>query len=486
LDSEQTLIKLPDHRIKVGHCLVLSALTIAAYLQVRDHHFVWDTIPFVLENPWIHAWTLENVIAMFTEAHRANWHPVVLLSHALDFSLFGDDAGWHHVTNLVLHIINALFLYLLVYLLLIKVAQPPDQSAWVAFLTAIIFALHPQHVESVAWVVERKDVLYSLFALACLISYVGLAESPRKWAWHLVPFLLFCTSIGAKPMAVTLPVILIMLDIFPLKRAPDIPALFRLCLEKWHYLSISIIVALVTLVTQAEAMPSFDNLPLWVRALNAMDNTLFYVAHYIWPLNLSPFYAYPLDASHLVSPAFWLPGLSFLGLLAAVCGWAWRHGHLWPGLLAAFYLVTLLPVSGLIHVGPAKATDHYVYLATIPLSLLTALGLVKAWVNWPRAKVVLLSTTITYVTFLFLITQLQVTFWNNPLSLWTRVITIDPTSSFGHRNLASSYAGIGEWQLASQHAEASLRFGSPDVEFVLEVREELKRAENRAREGSEE
>lgn len=460
-------------QLTILQSLALITLVLVGYYQVKDHHFLWDTIPFVLENPWVHEWTIDNIRAMFTQAHRANWHPVVLLSHALDFSLFGNDSGRHHLTNLFLHLLNTLLLYGLVYKLLTTASTIKIESLWIAFLTALIFAIHPQHVESVAWVAERKDVLYSLFYLSCLWSYLNLVTLNKSHRHLLVPFLLFCISIGAKPMAVTLPVVLIMFDIFPLRRVTTLKNLIHCCLEKSHYFIVSMIVALVTLATQTEAMPGMENLPAWVRVLNAIDNCWFYLAHYLWPINLSPFYPYPQDISYLASPDFWLQGVIFLVLSVGLSTWLYFRGSVWPGLLVAFYLITLLPVSGLIHVGPAKATDHYVYLATVPWSLLTAIIIVKAWTSIPRIRVVVLPITFAYLTFLLSITHLQVGYWNNPLSLWGRVITLYPASPFGHRNLASGYAHIEQWDLALEHGELSLKLGSPDAEYVVRLREKV-------------
>lgn len=461
-------------RVQLAVCqaLLLSGLTVLAYSEVRHHHFVWDTIPFVLENPWVHEWTRANVIAMFTEAHRSNWHPVVLLSHALDIALFGYDSGAHHLVNLALHCINALLLFCCTTLLLTGHGMPAGRALWTGCLTAGIFAVHPQHVESVAWVVERKDVLYALFTLCCLISYLLVGRRrDAHWCYNLVPFGFFCLAIGTKAMAVTLPLVLLMLDLVPLRRL-TLATWRRCCLEKAHYIVVAMAVALITLRTQAGAMADIISLPVWARSLNAIDNSWFYVAHYLWPLDLSPFYPYPQDASQLASPAFWLPGAILLATGTGLSGYLARRQIYWPGLLFCFYLVTLLPVSGLIHVGPAKATDHYVYLATIPFSLLTALAIV--WL-FPKKRLKLLVTpmAVSYLVFLLLVTQVQVMVWRDPLSLWTRVTTLYPESPFGHRNIAAVYQTMGEWELAIEHAERSLVLGSPDHEFVERLRAQV-------------
>ncbi len=470
------LTRMTEKQTVLLQIAVLIALTLLAYLEVRHHYFVWDTIPFVLKNPWIHELNANNLTSIFTEAHRANWHPVVLLSHALDFSVFGDDAGKHHLTNLALHCINVLLLYWLVVNLLTRFHQSSGFSIWVAFLTALIFALHPQHVESVAWVVERKDVLYTAFALASLLTYLRLNTlANAKFRDHAWPFLFFCLSISAKPMAVTIPVVMLILDIAPLNRVRNLNSLFMLGVEKLHYIALSAVIVLVTLSTQSEAMPGTAKLPVWASTLNAIDNSWFYVTHYFWPIKLSPFYPYPQEVSYLASWRFWLPGSAFLTVMTVSTLVLLKRGYTWPFLLFAFYIVTLLPVSGLIHVGPAKGMDHYVYLATVPLSLLTALAIVAAWIRLGVSRLVATIFSVTYISFLLLITQVQVSVWNNPLSLWTRVTELYPSDPYGHRNLAASYVQIGNWDLALQHAELSLKLGSPDEAYVIKLRTEYER-----------
>jgi hypothetical protein len=309
-----------------------------------------------------------------------------------------------------------------------------------------------------------------------LLSYLKAksSDSPR-WVDELWPFMFFCLSIAAKPMAVTLPVIMLLLDIAPLKRATSLPALLKLVLEKLHYFVITIIVILVTLTTQSIAMPDTGSLPVWARALNAIDNSWFYLQHYLWPVNLSPFYPYPQDASYLSSWQFWLPGTIFLVITSVVTMALLSRKNVWPFVLFSFYIVTLLPVSGLIHVGPAKATDHYVYLATLPLTLLTALIIVSAWNKSGVARIIATVFSTVYLVFLLLITQVQVSVWNNPLSLWTRVTSLYPADPFGHRNLAAAYVQVGDWDKALMHAELSLRFGSPDKDYVTRLRQEIDR-----------
>ncbi len=445
------------------HLGLILVATLAVYLQVAEHYFVWDTIPFVLENPWLRNPDLTDFWAMTTQAHYANWQPLVWYSHALDFFLFGENPTGHHLMNVGLHLVNAS----LVYCLVLQVLSVQQRAAgWIACLTALGFALHPQHVESVAWVVERKDVLYSIFTLGCYLAYLHSRRHRSRRA-GFVAWLLFALALLAKPMAVTVPVILILLDLAPLRRFDlTIRDLVRAVFEKMHYFLLSIGVALITLQTQTMAMP--DALPLWVSALNALHNIWFYIACYLYPLNLSPFYPFPTMAE-MLSPEFWLTCVLFFFGMAGVVSYSWIKDVRWPLVLFGFYLVTLLPVSGLIHVGSAKATDHYVYLATLPLSLL--LPLAGYWVlqRMPRIKAGVFGVGVAYFLALAVVTHHQVQVWQNPLTLWTRVVQLHPDSAYGHRNLAAVYLSMGETDLALEHAQLGARLGGAPAQQYLEA-----------------
>lgn len=415
----------------------------------------------VLENPWVHELSLSNFVSMFTEVHRANWHPIVVLSHSIDFALFGADPGPHHLVNVFLHSMNTLLVMWLCACLL-PIYWQANERLWIAALTALIFAMHPQHVESVAWVVERKDVLYALFALGALVAY----QKQRL----VITFLLFLLALASKPMAVTLPVVMILMDAYSSPSPLTIRWLVKKALAKSHLFIAALAIGLLTLNTQSMAMPSTASLPLELRALNAIDNTWFYLSHYLLPTSLSPFYPYPSSAEFMWSIQFWMPGALFISSTLLTTIILWRRRVRWPLLLMLFYFVTLAPVSGLIHVGPAKATDHYVYLATLPFSLITALGIVYAWKRWIKSHALIAMATATYLLALFSTTQIQVSYWANPYTLWTRVVSLHPDSAFGHRNLSAAYLAIGDLDNALKHAELSEQLGSPDREYVEEVR----------------
>lgn len=456
-----------------GAVAALFVATLAIYYQVHSHKFVWDTIPFVIENPLVHEPGPSEFLAMFTTAYEVNWHPLVLLSHALDFKLFGMDAGSHHLVNTIFHWLNSVLVFVLVVALL-RVANELNyrRSQMVAFLTALIFAIHPQHVESVAWVVERKDMLYGFFGLFSLIFYLRLHTiDVASFYAKSLPVLFFALALMSKAVAVTLPVVMLLMDFYPLKRGRGVvETIPRLIAEKWVYWLLALIVGLITLYTQGDAIPGIGELPLWVRALTAINNSWFYVEHYLVPIGLSPLHPFPGSFSAVAAPSYWLPGSTFLVTITGVTAWLWTREIRWPLLLWLFYLATLLPVSGLIHAGSAKAADRYTYLATIPLGFIIALGIVQA-MHISRMRALAVAFAIWYPGFLGVIAYQQVGVWHNPLSLWTYTVRLYPESALAHRNLASVFVQLGEYKTALKHAELSLAYGGPASEYVGKLRE---------------
>lgn len=356
-------------RNQLFHLVLAAGLVLSCFIlywPVKDHGFVWDTVQFMLENPWVRDPVREDWVAMFTQVHRVNWQPLTWVSHAIDFRLFGEDAGLHHLSNVFYHAINTVLVYWLVQ----KVLPLADRRAiMIAFWSAFIFAVHPQHVQSVAWLVERKDTLSVLFSLLSLVCWVSSFRHNRK-----LSFLFFMFALMSKPMAVTLPLVMILLDVYPLERYKKMKDIWFLVAEKWHFLLLSLVVGLLTLSTQQIAMPTLESLPIYVRVLNAIHNSWFYIANYLLPVNLAPFYPYPSDIQLITNVGFWLPGLLFLLGASAVTLLLWFRGVRWPALCFVFYLITFAPVSGLIHVGPARALDYYVYLATLPLGTMVVLA----------------------------------------------------------------------------------------------------------------
>lgn len=450
----------------------ISALVIVTFLMYREVRlagFVWDTVPFVLENPWIMHPSFDDFMSMFVSHHRANWQPMVWLSHSLDFAIFGDDPGLHHLANVAYHTVDGCLMYFLVPRLLRPTSLTGRETRVVAFLTALAFLIHPQHVQSVAWIVERKDTLYVLFTLLCFISYLRRHQEGGARRDSVFTFVLFLLALMAKPMAVTIPAVMVLLDMYPLQRGAGIRDLPRLVIEKWPFWVFSIFVIIVTLYTQRNAMSGLDRLPLWERPITAANNALFYIYGYLVPINLSPFYPFPQQASAILAPGYWAPGAFFLLAITATGIWFWRRGVRFPLLMEAFYLITLAPVSGLIAVGPAKALDYYSYLATAPLGLLIALAIVTGYRRLPKVRSVVVALTVAWVLALWLIGFQQVRIWRNDLTLWTRAYQLYPRSGYVNRNLSGTYLAMDDIEHALFHAKESARYSPAGKEYLKQL-----------------
>ncbi len=271
-------------------CVTLALSTFAVYAQIRGFAFVrLDDGEYVVMNEHVNTGiTVSNIIWAFTQYHSNNWHPLTWLSHMLDCQLFGLNPGYHHMTNVVIHVLNAILLFII----FARCTGNLGSSA----LVAALFALHPTHVESVAWVSERKDVLSTCFWILTLGAYFYYAKCPNKKRYILTLFL-FLLGIMSKPMVVTLPVILLLLDIWPLKRI-SVPVdnkrtAYALVIEKVPFFILSFLSCGVTLFVQRRAGPSMEQMPFLVRLTNALLAYMRYLGKLVWPVNLSVLYPHP-------------------------------------------------------------------------------------------------------------------------------------------------------------------------------------------------
>ncbi|HKI74114.1 MAG TPA: hypothetical protein VJ998_05700, partial [Pseudomonadales bacterium] len=345
---------------------------------------------------------------------------------------------------------------------------------------ALIFAVHPQHVQSVAWLVERKDTLYVLFTLLCFISYIRVHRSGAAGARRFVPLLFLALALMSKPMAVTVPAVLIMFDIYPLRRwQRGLGGIVALIIEKWPYWLITAGVIVITLYTQQRAMASLSNLPLWARPATALNNYLFYVSRFLVPLNLSPIYPYSSDATTISAISYWLPGTTFLTVTLGGGAWLFVRHIRWPLLMVLFYVITLLPVCGLVAVGPSKALDYYSYLATLPFAMLVALGMVKLYAVAGQGRTVVLGVSAFYLFALAALSFQQVRVWRNELTVWVRANELYPESGYINRNLSSTYFSIGEYDEALKYAKLSARESPMNAEYLKELQAAIRQQQDK-------
>ncbi len=371
--------------LKLLICFFLCLITLAAFWQVRHNDFInLDDNLYVTDNPHVQeGLTFKGILWAFTSPYAGHWHPMTWLSHMIDYDLYGLKPGGHHTTNLLFHIANTLLLFLL----LLRMTG----AAWKSGFVAALFALHPLHVESVAWVSERKDVLSTFFLMLTIGSYTFYVEKPRLNRYLLVA-LCFILSLMSKPMAVTLPLVLIVLDYWPLNRfrfpgtdgslnsyvpAPSNRASvwgvsFRLIWEKTPLFFVTGILSFFTLLLHSTsgAISSFDKLPLSVRIENALVSYVDYIAKMIWPDPLAVLYPHPIVLPFLkvAGAALFLVMMSVLVCFARrkypylIVGWLW-------------YLVTLIPVIGLVQAGVQGMADRFTYVPLIGLFIMGVYGI---------------------------------------------------------------------------------------------------------------
>jgi Tfp pilus assembly protein PilF len=419
--------------------LSLLALTLMVYFQVHNFDFVnFDDRETIIGNTHIRdGITLAGLAWAFTSAYAANWFPVTWISHMLDFQMFGLDSGWHHLTNVMIHLASTALLFAL----LKRMTQRLWESAFVSF----VFALHPLHVESVAWVSERKDVLSAFFWILTIWLYADYVEKPGLRR-YLPALGAFCLGLMSKQMLVTLPFVLLLLDYWPLKRSKT---WMPLLIEKTPFLAISALLSVVTFKVQrsAGAVTALDFIPLATRAENAVISYVTYIVQFFWPSGLAVFYPYPpvLPVWQIAGSAAILVAISALSLLRPylAVGWLW-------------YLGTLVPVIGLIQVGLQARADRYTYIPMIGISIMLAWGAAEIMARWPRVKFPLQVAAVSICLAWTALTWTQVQYWQNSVTLFDHAIASTKDNFLAHSNLGVVLAEQGKTQDALRHLFASV------------------------------
>ena len=417
--------------------LLLALITLLAYLPAAHDGFLnYDDNDYVTENHVVqNGLTRTGIQWAFTTGHAGNWHPVTWLSHMLDCELFGLNAGAHHSVNLLLHAANAVLLFLL----LIRLTQ----ELWPSLFVAALFAWHPLHVESVAWISERKDVLSTFFALLTLLAYVKAVTSdrcqvtrtnstlppvtchPSRFYW----LALACFALGlmSKPMLVTLPFVMLLLDYWPLRRMPGaerrMSSVLRLALEKWPFFLLTIISCVVTFMVQrhGEAVMTIRQYPPPLRIANALTAYERYLGKTFWPSGLAILYPLPIYWPWIQAMA-----ATAIGLLGGISWLIWRTHRQYPYLLIGWlwFLGTLVPVIGLVQVGGAAMADRYTYFPLVGVFIAVAFGVrdLATRFQFPKAAVAA-AATLTLALCLIL-TENQLRCWHDSESLFAHALAV--------------------------------------------------------------
>jgi tetratricopeptide (TPR) repeat protein len=437
--------------------LILALLTLVIYLPTRQHGFsVYDDGDYITQNRMVQSGlTWAGFQWAFTTWWASNWHPLTWLSHMADCQWFGLDAGAHHLVNVLFHAGNAVLLFLLLCRL--------TGTMWGAALVAALFAWHPLRVESVAWAAERKDVLSCFFELLSLSSYVRYARAKQRRDFYLA-LVFFAMALLAKPMPVTLPFLLLVLDWWPLRRLANVTSLAgkwaRLAGEKWPFFLLSAASCCVTYLAQrTTALPSIEQYPLSLRLGNALLAYAKYLLKILWPVDLAVIYPLPGQLS-------W-PLVTAVGAGLAGVSWiAWRMRRAHPFLLAGWfwYLGTLVPVIGLVQAGKQAMADRYSYFPCIGIFLAAVLagkGLAARfqlrWQLLAAGAGLVLAINVWF-------TEYQLDYWRDDVSLFSHAVAVTGDNPGAQINLGLALEQQGRRDAALVHYREALRLAPDSVE----------------------
>jgi hypothetical protein len=434
---------LRQRPILLGALLVLATLLL--YARVTHHEFLdFDDSPYVTQN--IHVSTglnSGNVVWAFTSFQEANWHPLTWLSHMADCQLFGLSSGPPHFVNVVLHAANVLLLFWLL--------QRATGAVWRSFLVAALFAVHPLNVETVAWVAQRKSLLCTLFSLLTIAAYGWYVRRPG-WKKYLVVVAAFALALMSKPMAVSLPLVLLLLDYWPLERYEDLPfrrKWVRLSVEKLPLLLMSATSSAVTMVAQRSrgAVAVESILPLSVRLENAIVSYVAYIGKTVWPAKLAVFYPHP-EHSLLWSDVI----AAAVILIAITMAVLYFHRARYLAMGWFLFVITLIPVIGIVQVGHQAMADRYAYIPCIGLFVIIAWGLSDVVTAAAIPRVVPAMAALCLILALAAATTRYLQYWQSGVKLFTqaRIVAGRPDPSL-EEGLADAMVSAGRFDEAFPH-----------------------------------
>jgi Flp pilus assembly protein TadD len=397
---------------------------------------------YVVDNPHIQdGISLETIKWAFTSNYAGNWHPLTWLSHTLDWQLFGNNAGGHHIVNLIFHIANTLILFI--------VLKQMTVALWQSAFVAALFALHPLHVESVAWVSERKDVLSTFFLFLTMWAYLKYVRKPKIWRYLPIVFL-FALGLMAKPMLVTLPFVLLLLDYWPLERFGKQKFLY-LVLEKVPLFALSAASSVVTFFVQRsnEAVVSLEAFSLKYRIFNAVVSYAGYIQKMVWPSRLAVFYPHSYQRISVLLTI--ISAAILLVITFFVIRYAKRYKYLLFGWF--WYVGTLVPVIGIVQVGSQAMANRYTYITLTGLFVIVAWGTAETLKKWKYKKIVLTLSAVPIILILSICTYKQVGYWKNSLTLFQYALDVTEDNHIAHLHLAIALckqnrldAGVSEYK----------------------------------------
>ncbi len=453
------------------------ALVWIVFLQTLRHDFVnFDDNKYIYENAQVsRGLSFQGIAWAFTHVHSENWHPLTTITHMLDCQLYGLRAGGHHFTNIVLHSVAVVLLFLVLQQMTGGPSSPRDESVsprrpdwtgniWRSAFVAALFAIHPMRVESVAWIAARKDLLSGVFFMLTLLAYVRYTRAPSVSRYVLLAILFAC-GLMSKPMLVTLPFVLLLLDYWPLDRSrrsevrdqkPEAgfkrQSWINLILEKTPLFALSAASCAVTILAQRPTISSLAGLPLPWRVGNAIVTTVNYVGQLIWPANLAVLYPHPRgeQSGWLISgAAFAIVAITVLAVFFRkkypylLVGWLW-------------YVGMLVPVLGLVQVGLQGHADRYTYLPHIGILIALTWGVADLTERWRQRELILKGSAATAIVILTACSYRQATYWRDSISLWAHTLAVTSNNDTAHLCMAEALLQRGRLDEAIVHSQAAI------------------------------
>ena len=442
-----------DRLIALAVCIFLTALIWIVFGQTLRHDFVnFDDDRYVYENTEVsRGLTLEGFKWVLTHSHANLWHPLTTLSHMADCQIYGLNVGGHHFTNVVLHNLGAILLFL--------VFRGMTGSIWRSAFVAAIFAIHPMRVESVAWVAERKDVLSGVFFMLTLGAYLRYTRKPSIGRYLTMSIFLAC-GLMSKATFVTVPLVLLLLDYWPLGRGQksevrgqrsEIQIWLSLVAEKIPLLALSAAASVATVFAQTVTMASLEQLPLLARLKNAAVSVIAYLRQTFWPTHLAAFYPHPHDQLNIWVVLACVALIVVLTLLAIFFGR--KHPYVFVGWF--WYLLLLVPVLGIVQAGLQARADRFTYLPHIGITMLLTWTCADLTQQLRNRQAILASVATFVIAASIILAYKQTIYWRDSISLWEHALAVTRDNQTAHQNLAAALWTKGRIAESHVHSRAA-------------------------------
>ena len=447
--------------------LVLFFLTLSVFWQLPLFDFInIDDHAYVIENELIHTGiTFQSIKSSFSDIKCGYWIPLTWISFLVDYEFFKLDPGGYHLTNLILHVANTILLFLFL--------KQITLTHWRSFFVSAFFAVHPMHIESVAWITERKDVLYGLFWILTLMAYNVYVKKPNILTYLLV-FFLFSLGLMSKPMMVTLPFVLLLIDFWPLHRCQNKTStgnkyhiyhrkILFLFFEKMPFLALSIFISIITWITQSHsgAITSIEKYPIAVRISNAMISYIIYIKKVFFPYPLAVFYPHPGNDISSISAI--LAGFMMFCITATALKSAFEKPYIAFGWF--WFIGTIFPVIGITQSGDQGMADRFTYIPYIGLFIILAWGTHDVIKKWQHFKIIILLISF-YMTALSIYSAHDVQYWKNAVSITERAVSITYNNVFAHNSAGMAHRTAGQFEDAIKHFKAVLSIHPNDINAI--------------------